>query len=87
VSAPANSREMRDLRKRLLVARSTLMRERLAQDLQRSLGPARATMHAAAIAGAVLPLKPIAWAVLSWFLGRRRKRKRVDEPPDKKEKT
>jgi len=86
VSTPASARQLRQLRKQLLVAESMLMRERLARALQRGLGPARTAMHAAALASAVLPLRPIVWALLSWFFGGRSKKSSDRDTPKKKEK-
>ncbi len=86
MSAPGSRRDLRELRKRLLVAESILMRERLAQDLQRGLRPAHRVMQSLAIAGAALPLRSVAWAVFSWFLGRRRSDRTEGKSSDKKEK-
>lgn len=86
MNAPGSRRDLRELRKRLLVAESMLMRERLARDLQRGLRPAHRLMHSLAMASAALPLRPIAWALFSWFLGHRRRKRPDSNETAKKEK-
>lgn len=72
----ADTDDLRTLRKRLLVAQSALMRERLAQELHRSTHPLRLARNVvASSAASSLPVRSLLSVALPWLYGRLRKRR------------
>jgi hypothetical protein len=73
---PTDRDGLRTLRKRLLIARSALLRERLAREWHRSTQPAHLLREALGFGGA-LPPGRILLTLLPWMLGRWRRRRRA----------
>jgi len=70
-----DSDDLRTLRKRLLVAESTLMRERLARDLRETTRPVRLLRESLHAAAAAVPSRSVLGMVVPWLVSRwRRKR-------------
>jgi len=62
--------DLRELRKRLLVAESMLMREKLARELHDTLRPARLLQDAVGLASARLSSGSMLWIAIPWLMRR-----------------
>ena len=62
--------DLRQLRKRLLVAESMLMREKLARDLHDALSPVRLLQDAVGLASARLSSGSLLWIAIPWLMRR-----------------
>lgn len=65
--------DLRALRKRLLVAESMLMRERLARDLREATRPARILRQALGAAPSALPVRALFGILGPWLYSRWRR--------------
>lgn len=68
--ASVSNDDLRELRKRLLVAESMLMREKLARDLRDTLRPVRLLQEAVGLASARLSSGSVLWIVIPWLMRR-----------------
>jgi len=62
--------DLRELRKRLLVAKSMLMREKLARELHDTLRPVRLLQDAVGLASARLSSGSMLWIAIPWLMRR-----------------
>lgn len=62
--------DLRELRKRLLVAESMLMREKLARELHDTLRPMRLLQDAVGLASARLSSGSMLWIAIPWLMRR-----------------
>jgi len=76
----ASSDDLRELRKRLLVAESMLMREKLARELHDTLRPVRLLQDALGLASARLSSGSLLWIAIPWLMQRFRGGKTGPKP-------